>query len=576
MVDVTKALIPMKKKNFLILAAALCFFVPRVQAQYGSVDVFYDYITGIAQDAGFDTGTLPAVPSEAYKQSVDAYFWGFPLQTTYRTQISFLNSNGLGINTLYSPGVIDSGTTVEAPDVDVLYTSGFLNLTGSSAYVLKVPNTTSTNTYNVMGVVTAYGDTTYSVGTRNFTTSAVNNSGGNYLLVGPGYNTGQALPSGVISYIQSPTEQAWLISRMAVDSYATATLNGQPTPYNLLAGGAASPLSIENSKPLAQSYALTPLADYQNGQTTASTTTSNPTPEELAIAQANATTKTGQAFFQYVGNSVAQNGVPSSSGNDQNAMYQNFSGIGLTASGYSAPSPAIQAEMNQAASDAAAMLQAMSANTSALPGAGATSTNWTVNTSLGSYPATYEGWLTNALTANIGTVANLAVDGTYPQTTIDANGQTLNGSNAYTISFSAGQLPPVEGFWSITVYDAAGYVVPNTGNTFYGDNVYSVGSMQMANVLGANLATTPVTFLLQPNAPSDSALMPFWLPVPTGQNFELLLRMYFPDQTNPSILNGSYTIPAVQAVPEPSSLALLAVAIGFVGIIARGKGLCRI
>ena len=113
------------------------------------MDVFYNYITGVAHDAGFDTGTLPAVPTPAYKESVAAYFWGFPLQTTYRTQISFLNGNGVGINTLFSPGTIDSGTTVEAPDVDVLYTSGFLNLTGSAAYVLKVPNTTSTNTYNV-------------------------------------------------------------------------------------------------------------------------------------------------------------------------------------------------------------------------------------------------------------------------------------------------------------------------------------------------------------------------------------------------------------------------------------------
>ena len=546
--------------------------VPEVRAQYGNADVFYSYITGVAHDAGFDTGTLPAVPSATYKESVAAYFWGFPMQTTYRTQISFLNGNGLAVNQLYSPGNIDAGTTVEAPDVDVLYTSGFLNLTGSTAFVLKVPNTTATNTYNVIGVVTAYGDTSYSVGTRNFTTSAANNSGGNYLLVGPGYNTSQALPSGVVSYIQNPTAQTWLISRMATDSYATATLNGQPTPYSVLAGGASSPLSINNSKPLAQSYALTPLADYLNGQTTPSTTISSPTSEQLALAQANATTKTGQAFFQYVGDSVAQNGVPSTPSNNQLAMYQNFSGIGLTASGYSAPAdPAVLSQMNQAASAAANMLQAMSANTSALPGGGATSTNWTVNTTLGTYSATYNGWVTNALTANIGTVANLAVDGTYPQTTIDAKGNPLNGSNSYTMSFAAGGLPPVEGFWSITVYDAAGYVMPNTGNSFYGDNVYSIGSMQMGNVLGANLGTTPVTFYLQPNAPLDSSLMPYWLPVPDGQNFELLLRMYFPDSTDPSILNGTYTIPAVQQVPEPASFALLGIGLGVLLLARRHR-----
>jgi len=268
--------------------------------------------------------------------------------------------------------------------------------------------------------------------------------------------------------------------------------------------------------------------------------------------------------------------VPSSPTNDQLAMYQNFSGIGLTTSGYTAPSPAIQTEMNQAAADAADMLQAMAANTSSLPGGGATSTNWTVNTTLGEYAATYDGWLTNTITADIGTVANLAVDGTYPQTTIDANGAALNGTNSYTMSFAAGDLPPVEGFWSVTVYDAAGYVVPNTGNTFYGDDVYSIGSMQMANVLGSALTTTPVTFYLQPNAPTDVNLMPFWLPVPVGQNFELLLRMYFPDSSDPSILNGTYSIPAVQLVPEPATWGLLAMAGAFIGLplLARRKPPC--
>jgi|GEM_PF-1045212 len=571
-------------RHTLVLVASLSLLATPARAQptsYDNVDEFYNFIKLAASDAGFNTGSLPLVPSATYKQSVAAYFWGFPLQTTYRTQISFLNSDGLSVNELYSPGVIDVGTTVEAPDVDVLYTSGFLDLSGSAAFVLKVPDTTATDTYNVMGVVTAYGETSFSVGTRNFETNAVNNSGGNYLLVGPDYDISQTLPSGVISYIQNPTAQTWLISRMAVDSYATATANGLPTPFNLIAGGASATLSINNSKPLAQSYAVTSLADYLNGQTTASTTTSNPTPEQLIIAQQNAVTKTGQDFYQYVGNSVVQNSVPATSDNDQQAMYQNFVGIGLTGAGYNPPSPEVQAEMNQAASDAASMLAVMSANTSLLPDSGVTSTNWTVNTSLGSYPATYHGWLTNTIVSNVGTVANLAEDGVYPTTTIDANGNILNGSNAYTVSFPAGDLPPVNGFWSFTIYNAAGYVVPNTGNTFYGGNVYSIGSMQMANVLGGALDTTPITLYLQPDAPTDASLMPFWLPIPDGENFELMLRMYFPvqpDSSDPSvtsILNGTYSIPAVEIVPEPGVFALFALGACLGGLVVVRRRMPR-
>lgn len=83
----------------------------------------------------------------------------------------------------------------------------------------------------------------------------------------------------------------------------------------------------------------------------------------------------------------------------------------------------------------------------------------------------------------------------------------------------------------------------------------------MATVLGSALDTTPVTLYLQSTAPTDASLMPFWLPVP-NENFELILRMYFPDSTDPSILNGTYIIPAVQIVPEPGTWVLMVLAAG--------------
>ena len=556
----------------ILLVASVLMLLSEVHAQYGSVDLFYAYITNAAATAGYDTSTLPATPSETYKESVDAYFWGFPLETTYRSEISFLNGNGLSTNSLYAPGVIDSGTTVEAPDTSVLYTSGFADLSASNAFVLKVPNTTATETYNIMEIANAYSATTYSVGTRNFTNSSYNNSGGNYLLVGPEYNTSEALPSGVSGYIQSPTAQAWLIGRMTVDQYATATTSNGLTPYSLIAGGSSSPLSLSNSVPLSQSYSLTSLADYLAGSNTPVITSSTPTPEQLAIASNNASTAIGQTFYQYVGNSVAQNGVPASSSNNQLAMYQNFANIGLTTNGYTAPTnPVILSEMNLAASNAAGMLATMGGNTAAL-GSGPTTTGWTVNTTIGQYSANYSGWVTAAVTDYIGTLANLAVDGTYPQTTLDSKSNALCGTNSYTISFPAGQLPPVQGFWSITVYDTNGYVVPNAGSTYYGSNVYSLGSMQMTNVLGTNMSTTPITLYLQAQAPTNTALLPYWLPVPT-EDFELILRMYYPDINNPSILDGTYMIPAVvEAVPEPSTYVLFVLgALGLLMMVLRKK-----
>ena len=130
----------------------------------------------------------------------------------------------------------------------------------------------------------------------------------------------------------------------------------------------------------------------------------------------------------------------------------------------------------------------------------------------------------------------------------------------------------MQGFWSITVYDTNGYVVPNAGSTYYGSNVYSLGSMQMTNVLGTNMSTTPITLYLQAQAPTNTALLPYWLPVPT-QDFELILRMYYPDINNPSILDGTYMIPAVvEAVPEPSTYVLFVLgALGLLMMVLRKK-----
>jgi hypothetical protein len=60
-----------KKYPALLLATVVCLFVPAARAQYGNADVFYNYITGVAHDAGFDTGALPAVPTAAYTISFD-------------------------------------------------------------------------------------------------------------------------------------------------------------------------------------------------------------------------------------------------------------------------------------------------------------------------------------------------------------------------------------------------------------------------------------------------------------------------------------------------------------------------
>ena len=106
----------------------------------------------------------------------------------------------------------------------------------------------------------------------------------------------------------------------------------------------------------------------------------------------------------------------------------------------------------------------------------------------------------------------------------------------YVMRFPKGQLPPARGFWSLTMYDAEYFFVPNVLNR------YSISARQ-------GLKSNPdgsVDLYIQKDSPG-AAKESNWLPAPPGK-FILMLRMYWPSEKNPSILNGSWTIPAVKKI----------------------------
>ena len=121
---------------------------------------------------------------------------------------------------------------------------------------------------------------------------------------------------------------------------------------------------------------------------------------------------------------------------------------------------------------------------------------------------------------------------------MDSEGRPLTGANKYTVTFAAGQTPPANGFWSITMYeiDQGWWFVPNALNKF------TVSKRD-------NLKTNPdgsTTLYFQresPGADKESN----WLPAPAG-DFIPMLRMYWPKPGAPSILNGTWAPPWVQRV----------------------------
>jgi hypothetical protein len=119
---------------------------------------------------------------------------------------------------------------------------------------------------------------------------------------------------------------------------------------------------------------------------------------------------------------------------------------------------------------------------------------------------------------------------------LDASGARLNGGARYTVTFAKGGLPPVRGFWSLTLYDRFHFFAPNTIKR------YSVGTKNKD--LKSN-ADGSLTIFVQSDAPGDPAQRANWLPAPKGDDFSLFVRAYWPEA---SVLEGRWTPPGVVKV----------------------------
>src|SRR5215831_2677699 len=191
--------------------------------------------------------------------------------------------------------------------------------------------------------------------------------------------------------------------------------------------------------------------------------------------------------------------------------------------------PAVQAALKDLP-DAA--LKRIGANQKSL---GSEANGWLMTKGLGQYGTDY---MKRAVVAAFGWPANLQDDAVYPYTTVDSKGETLTGANKYTLTFAKGQVPPVNAFWSITMYeiDQGWWFVPNPLNKF---------TVSPRNNLKYN-ADGSVTLYFQNESPGTDKEAN-WLPAPKSE-FIPMMRMYWPKETPPSVLDGSWKPPQIQKV----------------------------
>jgi hypothetical protein len=119
-------------------------------------------------------------------------------------------------------------------------------------------------------------------------------------------------------------------------------------------------------------------------------------------------------------------------------------------------------------------------------------------------------------------------------TKVDSDGRPLNGANRYVLHFAKGQAPPAQGFWSLTMYDAQYFFVDNRLNRY---------TVSPRNALKYN-PDGSLDLHVQTESPGTDAESN-WLPAPKG-DFILMLRLYWPKEKDPSILDGSWEPPAVK------------------------------
>jgi hypothetical protein len=146
-------------------------------------------------------------------------------------------------------------------------------------------------------------------------------------------------------------------------------------------------------------------------------------------------------------------------------------------------------------------------------------------------------YLKRAIVAQQGLGANLVEDAIYPLNLADSEGKPLDGTSKYTMRFDKSSLPPVNAFWSITLYDEAGFQVGNVLERF-------AVSSWMPFVYNGDGS---LDLYFQNESPGKDKEAN-WLPAPKGP-FNLTMRLYAPKS---DALTGRWNPPAVtkvQALP---------------------------
>lgn len=468
--------------------------ISRRSAVIGSASLLAGSSLGYAVRA--EDHLLPLEGLEDFSTAIEAYIYGYPLVTMEMTRRVMTNvaapagthaPMGQMIKARSYPGA--SFRDVTAPNADTLYTTAWLDL-AKEPWILSLPD--FKGRYFLFPMLDGWTTVFRVPGTRTTGTGPQT-----YAITGPGWRG--TLPAGVKEY-KAPTNMIWLLGRI----YCTGT----PEDYAAVHA-------------LQDQIGLVPLSAYGKTYTPPAGAV-DPSIDMKTAVRDQVSRMDAVAYFTLLAQLMKTN--PPVAG-DAPALAR-FARIGLVA-GKDFDASMLQADfakhIPQVAFDRIVLQFKTNSAVKEING-------WAYTTKTGIYGTDY---LMRALITAIGLGANRPQDAVYPTSSKDANGRAYDGANKYVVHFADGQLPPAEGFWSITMYDADYFFVANPINR------YSISARQ-------NLKRNDdgsVDLYVQTDSPGAD-MESNWLPAPAGK-FILMMRLYWPQETHPSILDGSWTIPPV-------------------------------
>jgi hypothetical protein len=437
------------------------------------------------------------VPADIEPIATAAYVFGYPLVLMEVTKKVLTNTPKPAkkaallnqfCHTRVFPGPADK--EVVRPNVDTLYSSAWLDLSREPV-ILHLPEVKKR--YYLMQLMDAWTNAFASLGTRT-----TGEQEGDFAIVGPGWHG--ALPPKV-NKIKSPTNTVWLLGR---------TLTQGPTDYSAVhaiqAQYTLTPLSARGKKYSPPAGKVNPSVDML-------------TPPVKQVAKMTAAT-----FFQTLAQGMKANPPAAADA----PVLKKFAALGLVpgqdfnlAALAPAEAQALEAGVKCGQEDIAAKALNI----------GVIKNGWLIpQPPMGSYGTDYAQ---RAAIAFIGLGANLREDAVYPTAYTDQDGQPLTSKHRYVLHFDQKQLPPVNAFWSLTMYDQDSFLVANPiGRYGLGDR----------DPLKYN-ADGSLDLYLQHQSPGPDKEAN-WLPAPAA-DFNVTLRLYWPKR---AVLDGAWTPPPIKRV----------------------------